>query len=102
MFVDLDDVALFLGLPAGEPLALRMLDNGVEVLVVGGVDDVKEVLPVREISLRLLLREELGDLGLIHDVLYQVNHAELVIAGDLDGEQLGPGDQMLPACEDIL
>ena len=47
LLVDLDDVALFLGLHAGESLALRMLDDGVEVLVVGGVDDVKEVVPVR-------------------------------------------------------
>ena len=69
LLVDLDDVALFLGLLAGEPLALRMLDDGVEVLVVGGVDDVKEVVPVREISLGLLLREELGQLGLSHGVL---------------------------------
>jgi hypothetical protein len=102
LLVDLDDVALFLGLPAGEPLALRMLDDGVEVLVVGGVDDVKEVVPVREISLGLLLREELGQLGLSHGVLDKVHHAELVVAGHLDGAQLGPGDQMLTASEDIL
>ena len=62
-----------------------MLDNGVEVLVDGGVDKVNIVVPVWEISLRLLLRKELGELGLSHDVLVQVHYAELVLAGDLDG-----------------
>jgi hypothetical protein len=31
-----------------------------------------------------------------------VHHAEIVVVGNLDGAQLGPGEQMLPACEEIL
>ena len=62
-----------------------MLDNGVEVLVDGGFDKVNRVVPVWEISLRFVLREELVEVGLSHDVLVQVYHAELVLAVDLDG-----------------
>jgi hypothetical protein len=92
LFVYLDYVALLLGLLAGEPLAMRVVNDGVKVLVVGGVDDIEEVLPVGEIGLRLLLREELRQIGLGHDVLNEVDDAELVVAGHLNGAQLGPGD----------
>ena len=38
--VALNDLGLFQGLPAREFSALRMLDDCVDVLVVGGFDDV--------------------------------------------------------------
>jgi hypothetical protein len=37
--VDLNEVAFFLGVPAGISLTLRILDDGVEVHDVGNVDD---------------------------------------------------------------
>ena len=85
LVVDVNDFSFFQGLPASESLALSMLDNGVEVLVDGGFDKVNRVVPVWEISLRFVLREELVEVGLSHDVLVQVYHAELVLAVDLDG-----------------
>jgi hypothetical protein len=31
-----------------------------------------------------------------------VHDAKIVVVGKLDEAQLGPGEQMLPACEEIL
>ena len=64
---------------------MGMLDEGFEVSMVGGIDDVEEVLPVGQVGRGLLLGKQLGQLGLSHDVLDEVDHAELVIPRDVDG-----------------
>ena len=62
-----------------------MLDEGFEVSMVVGIDDVEEVLPVWQVGRGLLLGKQLGQLGLSHDVLDEVDPAELVIPRDVDG-----------------
>ena len=47
-------------MPAIRPEVRLVMREGIEVACICGIDDVKEVLSVREVTLRLLLREELG------------------------------------------
>ena len=81
---------------------MSMLDEGIEVPMVGGIDDVEEVLPVWHVGRGLLLGKKLGQLGLGHDVLDEVDHAELLIPRDVDRSKLNSRDQVLPTCEHLL
>ena len=79
-----------------------MLDQRNQILGLGGVDDIKEVFPVRLVCLGLLVREELGEGGLGHGIIKEVDYAELIIVGNVDGAELAIRDEALPACEDLL
>jgi len=79
-----------------------MLDQRSQILGLGGVDDIKEVLPVRLVCLGLLDREELGEGGLGHGIIKEVDYAELIIVGNVNGAELAIWDEALPACEDLL
>ena len=61
-----------------------MLDEGFEVSMVGGIDDFEELIPVWQVDMGLLLGQQLGQLGLSHDILDEVDHAELIIPLDVD------------------
>ena len=90
-----------LGLSA-ETKPLRVLEEGVHIARVRGVQDVEEVDAVRQVGLGLLLREKLGEVGLLHHIGDQVDRAELVVFRYLHRPHLGHGDEMLLAGEDKL
>ena len=79
-----------------------MLDQRSQILGLGGVDDIKEVLAVRLVCLGLLGGEELGEGGLGHGITKEVDYAELIIVRNVDGAELAIRDEALPACEDLL
>jgi len=79
-----------------------VLDQAGDVFWIRGVQDVKEVHPVREICFCLLLWEELGQLGLLHHIRDEVDHTQLVVLRYLSGTDLSQRDQMLLACEHKL
>jgi hypothetical protein len=79
-----------------------MLDQRTHILGLGGIDDIKEAFPVLLICLGLLVREELGEGGLGHGIIKEVDYAELIIVGNVNGAELAIWDEALPACEDLL
>ena len=98
----LDAILLcILGLSA-ETKPLRMLEEGVHIARVRGIQDVEKVYTVGQVSLGLLLREKLGEVGLLHHLGDQVDHAELVVFRYLYRTNLGHRDEMLLAGEDKL
>jgi len=102
LLIHLDDVGGVLGVLGSEPLGMGMLDQGAEVVRVGRVHDVEEVLPVGEICLGPLLGEELGELFLLHHLANEVDHAQLVVLGHFDGAELVQRDEMLSSSEDLF
>jgi len=98
----LDDVLVGAWVLAAESLRVGVLYQGRDVVRVGGVDHIEEELPVREVGCRALLREELGELGLRHDIGDQVHDAQLVVLRDLHGPQLRPWNEVLAPREDLL
>ena len=90
-----------LGLSA-ETKPLCMLEEGVHIARVRGIQDVEKVYAFGQVSLGLLLREKLGEVGLLHHIGDQVDHAELVVFRYLHWPHLGHGDEMLLAGEDKL
>lgn len=102
VLVDLDRGGVVLRILRTEPLVVGVLDESCEVVRVRGVHHVEEELAVGQVGLGALLGKELAELLLLHDIAYEVDHAQLIVLRDLDGAQLCPGDEMLPAREDLL
>lgn len=102
LLIHLDDVGVVLGVLGSEPLGMGMLDQGAEIVRICRVNDVEEVLPVGEICLGPLLGEELGKLLLLHHLANEVDHAQLVVLGHLDGAELVQRDEMLSSSKDLF
>ena len=102
LLIHLDGGGVVLRVLRAEPEIVRVLEEGGEVVGVGGVHHVEEELAVGQVRLGALLGEELGQLLLLHDVGDEADDAELVILGHLDGAELGRGDEVLPAGEHLL
>ena len=99
LLVDLDGGGVVLRVLRAEPQVVGVLEEGGEVVRVGGVHHVEEELAVGQVGLGALLGEELGQLLLLHDVGDEVDDAQLFILGHLDGAELSPWDEMLPGCK---
>ena len=80
----LDDFLVAVGVFVYKLLLICMLDQSLDVLWVSGVHHIEEELSVREVSCGSLQREELGKLGLRHEIADQVHDAQLVVLWELN------------------
>ena len=99
LLVELDGGGVVLWVLRAEPQVVGVLEEGGEVVGVGGVHHVEEELAVGQVGFGALLGEELCQLLLLPDVGDEVDDTQLVILGYLDGAELSPWDEMLPACK---
>ena len=81
---------------------MGMLDQSCQVVRIRRVHHVEEVLAVRQVGLGALLRKEFRQLLLLNDVPDEADDAQLVVLGHLNRAELGPGHEMLPACNHSL
>ena len=81
LLIDLDGGGVVLGVLPTKPQVVGMLDEGGEVVGVGGVHHVKEELAVRQVGLGALLGEEFRQVLLLHDVGDETDYTQLVILG---------------------
>jgi hypothetical protein len=102
LLCDFDDVVISAWALVTESEVLGVLNQLRYVVVVRGVDHVEEEDAIGQVRLGALLREELGQLRLLHHVADEVHDAELVVLGHLYGAQLGVRDEVLPPGEDLL
>ena len=102
LLVDVDYVLVILWLLPRQSYLLGMLQDGIKVAVVGRVDDVEEIFSVRQVGGGLLLGEKLSEFGLSHDVLDEVDHAQLVVPWDIDGPDLIAWDKVLSPRKDLF
>ena len=102
LLVDLDEVLVVLWLLPRHSYLLGMLQDGIKVAVVTSVDDVEEILSVRQVGGGLLLGEKLSEFGLSHDVLDEMDHAQLVVPWDIDGPDLIAWDKVLSPVKDLF
>jgi hypothetical protein len=86
-----DGDALFLGVVLAhfEALAGSCVDDVLHVLLPQRAQDTEEELALRQLVGELLFRwEVLGEDGVLHGVLVEVLHRELLIAGDVEADDL--------------
>ena len=102
VLVSLNGGGVVLRILRAQPQVVGLLDEGGEVVKVGGVHHVEEELEVGQVGLGALLGEEIGQVLLLHDVGYEVDNAQLIILGHLVGSELSPGDEVLPAFKHLF
>lgn len=79
-----------------------MLNQCRNVFGIGGVYHIEEVSSVWQVASGLLLGEELCEIRLLHDLVYQIDDTEFIVLGNFDWSQLAIGDQALLAGKHLL
>ena len=92
--IDLDGGGVILRVLTTKSQVVGMLDEGGELVRVGGVHHIEEELAVRQVGLGALLGEEFRQV--LHDVGDEADYTQLVKLGHLDGSKLTPWNEMLP------